>query len=142
MEPVPLRKLLSSSETAALLEDLAKITSEAVCFWVVYTGGEGIEKEFSPIIEEVHQVAKTIRFPQGVALPIVVEGRLLGVLMGERVGPELSEPSAAFEHLGRMRLCWRPKRWKKGPLSRIRWRGTGEINLLYTLLQEMKHGKL
>jgi len=107
-----LRKLLSSSETAALLEDLAKITPEAVRLWVVDAEGdliacypqeaEGIEKEFAPIIEEVHQVAKTVRFPQGVALPIVVEGHLLGVLVGEGLGSGLAVPSAAFEHLGRM----------------------------------------
>jgi PAS domain S-box-containing protein len=143
VEPVPLRKLLGSSETAALLEDLAKITPEAVRLWVVDTEGdliacypqedEGIEKEFAPIIEEVHQVAKTIRFPQGVALPIVVEGRLLGVLVGERVGPELSEPSAAFEHLGRMLTLLATKEMEKRAIVQDTLERHEEINLLYTL---------
>jgi len=143
MEPVPLRKLLSSSETAALLEDLARITPDAVRLWVVDAKGdliacypqedEGIEKEFAPIIEEVGQVAKTIHFPQGIALPIVVEGRLLGILVGEGVGSELSEPSAAFEHLGRILTLLAAKELEKKAIAQETLERHGEINLLYTL---------
>lgn len=143
MEPVPLRKLLSSSETAALLEDLAKITPDAVRLWVVDAEGdliacyppegEGLGKEFAPIIEKVHQEAKTIRFPQGLALPIVVEGRLLGVLVGKGVGAELSEPSAAFEHLGRMLTLLATKELEKRDIVQETLARHGEINLLYIL---------
>jgi NtrC-family two-component system sensor histidine kinase KinB len=132
VESVPLRKLLSSSETATLLEGLAEITSDTVRLWVVDKEGdliachpqesEGVEKEFAPIIEEVHQVAKTILFSQGVALPIIVEGRFLGVLVGEGVGSEPPESSAAFEHLGRILTLLATKE-----LERRR-----EVNLLYT----------
>jgi NtrC-family two-component system sensor histidine kinase KinB len=113
MEPISLKNLLSGSETAALLEGLAKIIPDMVLrLWVVDTEGgliayypqedEVVEEEFAPIIEGVRQTAKTVRFPRGVALPIVVEGRLLGVLAGEGIDSELSEPSAALRHLGRM----------------------------------------
>ncbi|MDH4136722.1 MAG: hypothetical protein OEW09_08445, partial [Anaerolineae bacterium] len=140
MEPVSLRKLLSSSETAALLEDLARITPDAVRLWVVDAKGdliacypqenEGIGKEFAPIIEEVRQVAKTVHFPQGVALPIVVEGRLLGILVGEGVGSELSEPSAAFEHLGRVLTLLAAKELEKRAIAQETLERHGEINLL------------
>jgi len=143
MEPVPLRKLLSNSETAALLEDLAKIALDAVRLWVVDIEGdliacypqedEGVEKEFAPIIEEVQQAAKTVHFPQGVALPIVVEGCLLGILVGEGVGSELSEPSAAFEHLGRMLTLLAAKELEKRAIAQETLERHRDINLLYTL---------
>jgi NtrC-family two-component system sensor histidine kinase KinB len=143
MEPVPLRKLLSSSEAAALLEDLARIAPDAVRLWVVDAKGnliacypqenESIGKEFGPIIEEVRQVAKTIHFPQGTALPIVAEGRLLGILVGEGVGSELPEPSAAFEHLGRVLTLLAAKELEKRAIAQETLEGHGEINLLYTL---------
>jgi NtrC-family two-component system sensor histidine kinase KinB len=143
VKPVPLRRLLNSDETAALLEDLAKISPDVVRLWVVDTEGDliacypqeggGIEKEFAPIIEEVHQVAKTIHFPQGAALPIIVKGRLLGVLVGERAGSELSEPSVAFEHLVRMLTLLATKELEGGTIAQETLeRGRG-INLLYTL---------
>jgi NtrC-family two-component system sensor histidine kinase KinB len=143
VEDVPLGKLLSSSETAILLEDLARITSDAVRLWVVDAEGdliacypkedEGVEKDFAPIIEEVHQMTKMIRFPQGVAWPIVVEDRFLGLLVGEAVGSDLSEPSMAFEHLGRMLTLLATKELEKRAIAQGTLEGSGEINLLYTL---------
>jgi NtrC-family two-component system sensor histidine kinase KinB len=143
MDPVPLRKLLSSSEIATLLEDLAKITPVAVRLWVVGAEGdliacypqedEGIEKAFAPIIERVHQVTKAIHFPQGIALPIVVEGRLLGVLVGEGSGSELSVPNASFEHLGRMLALLAAKELEKRGIAQETLESHREMNLLYTL---------
>ncbi len=145
MEPIPLRKLLNSSETAALLEDLTKISPDVVRLWVVDAEGdliacypqgvEDIEKEFAPIIEEVRQVAKTVHFPQGAALPIIVEGHLLGVLVEERAESELSESSAAFEHLVRM-LTWLATKELEGRVIAQETLERGrEINLLYTLAE-------
>ena len=152
MEPVPLRKLLSSSEIAALLEDLAKITPDAVRLWVVDAEGdliacypqegEGIGKEFASIIEEVHQVAKTIRFPRGVALPIVVEGRLLGVLVGEGVGSELSEPSAAFEHLGRVLTLLATKELEKRATAQALAQRVEELSTTAEIVHELTAASL
>jgi NtrC-family two-component system sensor histidine kinase KinB len=143
VEPVPLGKLLSSSETAALLEDLAKMISDPVRLWVVDAEGnliacypredEGIEKEFAPIIEEVHQMTKMIHLPQGVAWPIVVEDRFLGVLVGEALGSDPSEPIPAFEYLGRMLTLLVTKEMEKRAIAQDTLEGNGQINLLYTL---------
>jgi PAS domain S-box-containing protein len=130
MEPVSLRKLLSGSETLALLEDMAKIVPDAVRLLVVDTEGdliacypqedEGIEKEFAPIIEKVRQAAKIIHLPQSVALPIFVEDHLLGVLLGEGLGSEIYESGAAFEHLGRILTLLATKELEKRAVQKTR----------------------
>jgi PAS domain S-box-containing protein len=134
---------LSSSEITVLLEDLAKITPVAIRLWVVGAEGDliacypqeggGIDKAFAPIIERVHQVTKAIHFPQGVALPIVVEGRLLGVLIGEGSGSELSVPNASFEHLARMLTLLAAKELEKRAITQETLESHREMNLLYTL---------
>ncbi len=139
MEPVPLRKLLNSNETAILLEDLAGIIPEASRLWVVdaegdliacYPQDEGAEKDFASIVKKVHKTTEAIRLPQGVALPIVVEGHPLGVLVGEGFG---SEPSVAFEHLGKMLTLLATKEMEKRAIAQETLERHREINLLYTL---------
>jgi NtrC-family two-component system sensor histidine kinase KinB len=152
VETVPLRKLLSSNETAALLEDLAKITPDVVRLWIVDTEGdsiacypqedEGIKKEFASIIEEAHRGAETIHFPQGCALPIVVEGRLLGVLVGERVGSDLAGPSAALEHLGRMLTLLATKELEKRATARALAQRVEELSTTAEIVHELAAASL
>jgi len=152
VETVPLRELLSGNETAALLEDLAKITPDVARLWVIDTEGnviacypqedEGIKKEFAPIIEKGHQRAEPVYFPQGVALPIVVEGRLWGVLVGEGVGSDLAAPNAALEHLGRMLTLLATKELEKRAAAQALAQRVEELSTTAEIVHELAAASL